>query len=415
MQDNKKRVFFKNTVMLYILTFSGYVFNFITVPYQTRILGPEAYGLLGFAQSCAVYIQLLLDFGFILSATGEVARHKDDPAKLSRIMSAVLACKLILGVLSLSVVIILCLTVTKFQQDVTLYIAYFVATFINALLPDFLYRGVEKMSSITYRTVSVKLFFTVAIFLLLKNRSQYYIIPILNGLGALGACIWTYWDVYHRIGARFVWVKWSYVWATLKHSSGYFWSRIASTVHGATNSVILGILYPVGNTLGYYTSAEKLMATARSALTPISDSLYPYMVKNRDYKLVKKILCYLMPLIILGCTVVWIFCEPFCVLLFGEEFRGSAPLLRLLLPVIVISLPTYIFGFPVLSPMGLERYANTSVIIGAVEHACVLGVLYLTGNLTATTICIATCITELLILLIRLLVVVKHRGKMRKS
>lgn len=415
MLGNNKRVFFKNTVMLYILTFSGYVFNFITVPYQTRILGPEAYGLLGFAQSCAIYIQLVLDFGFVLSATEDVSRHRDDPAALSRIMSAVLACKLLLGAVSLAVVVILCSTVSRFRQDPALYIAYFVSTFINSLLPDFLYRGVEKMSAITYRAVSVKLFFTVAIFLVLKNRDQYYVVPILNALGALGACVWTYWDVYHRIGAKFVRVKWQEAWATLKRSSGYFWSRIASTVYGATNSVIVGILYPTGSTLGYYTSAEKLMSTARSAFSPIADSLYPYMVKNRDYKLVKKMLCLLMPPILLGCAAVWIFAEPFCVLLFGEEFRETAPLLRLLMPVIAISLPTYIFGFPILSPLGLAKYANISVIIGAIVHACMLCTLYLTGYLTVQSICIATCITEFLILTIRISVVVKNRRKLREG
>lgn len=409
---NKKGNLFKNTVMLYILTFSGYVFNFITMPYQTRVLGPEVFGVLGFAQACAVYVQLFLDFGFLLSSTEDIANCRDDKQQMSRILSAVTVCKLGLGAVALAVVIAICVFVPTFRKDALLYLLFFASTFINALLPDFLYRGIEKMSAITVRAVSVKAFFTVAIFIFLRDAGDYYVVPLFNTLGAVGACIWTYFDVYKRIGVRFTAVERSFIWKTFKRSSGYFWSRIATTVYGATNAVIIKMLYPQGPTMGLYSSSEKLMTTARSAFTPISDSLYPYMVKNRDYKLVKKILTVLVPLIVLGCAGVWLLAEPFCAFIFGEEFRGAAPYLRLLLPIVAISLPTYVFGFPMLSPLGVAKWANISVVVGAVLHALQLGVLALAGLLTAKAICIATCVTEAVILLIRVLVVVKNRHRL---
>ena len=110
--------------MLYILTFSGYVFNFITMPYQTRVLGPVVFGVLGFAQACAVYVQLFLDFGFLLSSTEDVANCRDDKQQMSRIMSAVTVCKLGLGVVAFAVVLALCLFVPKLREDITLYMLY---------------------------------------------------------------------------------------------------------------------------------------------------------------------------------------------------------------------------------------------------------------------------------------------------
>lgn len=211
----------------------------------------------------------------------------------------------------------------------------------------------------------------------------------------------------------FIAVDVKYILKTLKRSSGYFWSRIATSVYGATNSIIVGSVYPSGPVMGLYASADKLTSTARSAFSPIADSLYPYMVKNKDYKLVKKVLVFLMPIIILGCAVVFIFAEPFCVLLFGKDFVGSAPYLRFLLPIVAISLPNYIFGFPVLSPLGLAKYANVSVIIGAICHLLQLSILYFTGALTVKTICIATCITEFIILSIRVAVVIKSSKRLK--
>ncbi len=410
--DKSKNALMKNTVMLYILTFSNYIFGFITVPYQTRILSPEVFGIVSFAQAFSVYIQLVLDFGFILSATEDVAKNRDDKQKQSQILTAVIWCKLILGALSFIVVSVLCLSVEKFNLNALLFQLFFFATLLNSMLPDFLYRGNEKMSAITYRTVAVKAFFTLCVFIFLRDKNQSFVIPLLNALGAIGSCIWTYYDVYHRLGVRFVKVSVSYVVETMKRSAGFFVSRIASTVYGAANTLILGFWFPEGSALlGYYTGAEKLVTTAKSAFSPIADSLYPYMVKNKNYKLVKKIMLVIMPVVFVGCVVLWIIAEPFCKIFLGEEYAASADILRVFIPVIFITLPNYLLGFPVLSPMGLAKYANISVVAGAVVHAVLLLILFVSGAMDAKTVGIATCITEIIILLFRVTVVVIHKRK----
>lgn len=402
----RRSTLLENTVMLYIMTFSTHFLSLVTVPYQTRVLGPDIYGKIGFAQAFTTYIQLFLDFGFILSATQDVAEKSDDKKALSRILTAVFYCKLILGVVSLGIVIILCASVTKFREDVLLYILFYIYILVNSFLPDYLYRGLEKMSAITFRTVGIKLFFTVAIFVFLRSEEQYYVIPILNTLGVIAACIWAYWDLWRRFEVTFTKVQFSYVWKTLVQSSGYFLSRIASTIYSATNTVIIGFLYP-GVQLGYYSSAEKLMTTAQSACSPIADSLYPYMVRNKDFKLIKKIMLVFMPVIVMGCIVVGIWAEPLCAIMFGEEFRASGEFLRYLLPVIVMTLPIYVLGFPTLSPLGIAKYANISVIAGALVHIIMLALLFSFEALTIQSICISTCITQLLILVIRLVVIIK--------
>lgn len=402
-----KKDLLKNTVMLYIMTFSTYLFNIIIIPYQTRVLGPEIWGNLGFIQSFLVYFQLVLDFGFLLSGTASVAQNRFNEKRLSEIFTAIMICKLILGILCLGVLLVLCFTVNRFYQDIILYLLFFMSVFINSLLPDYLYRGLEKMATITYRTVAIKLFFTICIVILLKEKSQYYIIPILNLCGSLGACIWVYLDLTRTLNIRFVRVKTPFIYETMRNSSEYFLSRIATTVYGASNTFILRFLYPTGYTLGYYISSEKLVSTARSAISPIADSLYPYMINSKDYNVIKRILIVLMPVITLGCFIIGVFAEPFCAWFFGEEFRESGRILQLLLPIIVMTLPTYLCGFPALSPLGMAKYANFSVVVGAIIQILQLLLLLLIGKLTVETVCIATCLTEFVVLLIRIYAVRK--------
>jgi O-antigen/teichoic acid export membrane protein len=410
MESKKKNsTLLNNTIFLYILTFSNYFFNFITIPYQTRILGPEYYGKLGFALAFATYFQLILDFGFILSATAEVSKNRNDKYKLSKIMTSVVVAKILLICVSFLILIILIMTVPILKEDYLLFILFFVFAAINSLLPDYLYRGLETMKVITYRTVIVKLFFTIMIFVLLKEKSQYYYVPILNIVGSVGALIIVYAHVFKKLKIRFIYVEFCYIWETIKNSSFYFYSRIATSIYDATNTFILGFIYPIGNVVGYFTSANNLVKTARSAFSPIADSFYPYMIKNKNFRLIGKVLGIGMPIIIGGCIFIGIFADYICVLLFGEEFRDAATILRLLLPLIVLAFPNYLLGFPTLSPLGLAKYANISTIFGAVLQICGIIILFLVELLNVYTICILTSITELFVLSIRLWAIFKWR------
>ena len=407
---------FSNTLMLYILTFSNYFFNFITVPYQTRILGPVRYGNLGFATSMMVYFQLILDFGFLLSATEEVAKNQKDKKKLGSILTEVSICKVFLMLLCFVALMLMCSNVDRLKSDPLLFILYFISVAINSFIPDFLYRGLEEMKAITVRSVLIKMFFTIMIFILLKEPEQYHIVPLMNLIGNLGAVIGVYIHLKKKMGIRFEKVSISQVLNTFKKSSTFFYSRIASTVYSATNTFILGFLYGESSPIvGYFSTADKLITTGKQAITPVTDSLYPYMVSHKDFKLAKKLLLIGTPVLTAGCIFWAVFAEPICVILFGEAFRESSQYLRLLVPIVWCAFPGMMFGFPILSPMGLSKYANISNIIGAIVQIVLLVIIYLCGMLDATSICIATCITEVLTVSFRVLVVWFNRDRLRIS
>ena len=174
------------------------------------------------------------------------------------------------------------------------------------------------------------------------------------------------------------------------------------------DTFILGFVYPTGNTLGLYSTSDKLILTAKNAVTPISDSIYPYMVKNKDFKLIKKILLCIMPIIIIGCIIVGIFACPLCSILFGKEFYNTGIILRYMLPLVVLALPSYLLGFPSLSPLGLSKYANYTVIWGAILQIISIVILYLFKIINVYTICYATIITEAFILLARIVIILKR-------
>lgn len=400
----------KNALMLYVLTASNFIFGVVTVPYQTRILGPEYYGLIGLATALTMYIQLVLDFGFMLTATKRVAENSESRFCLSKIFTCVCLSKSFLAILCLCILVVIGIYSEILQENCYLFFLYFLWAVTTSFLPDFVYRGLQDMQLITYRTVAIRALFTILVFLFLNDKNDIIFVPLFNWVGSLGALVWSLLDINYRYGIKICNVAITEIVDMLKQSFMYFVSRIASTVYGATNIIVLNYFFVDGVVLGYYTSAEKVVNLARAGASPIADSIYPYMVKNNDFKLVKKLLKVFMPIIILGALILYVYAVDICMFVFGDLYAETGKVLRYMIPMIIMVLPIYVLGFPTMTPLGLERDANLSVVIGAIIQSLGLVGLCCTNELNIKSICYATCFSEFSVLVYR---VVKIYEKIR--
>ena len=88
----------RNTFMLYLMNIAKMVFPLLTLPYLTRVMSTPAYGVVTYVKAVMQYMQLLLAFGFSLSATKEIVGANLDREKLSRILGDVQVAKLLLTI-----------------------------------------------------------------------------------------------------------------------------------------------------------------------------------------------------------------------------------------------------------------------------------------------------------------------------
>lgn len=68
----------KNALSLLTVQIAKYILPLVSIPYLARILGPQEWGLVIFAQVSAQWFEMILDYGFNLSATREIARNRDN-------------------------------------------------------------------------------------------------------------------------------------------------------------------------------------------------------------------------------------------------------------------------------------------------------------------------------------------------
>ena len=76
--NNKVSNVVNNTAMLYIMSIAKLIFPLLTFPYLTRVLSEDAYGFVSYTKTCMNYMQLIIDFGFILSSVKDIVNANGD-------------------------------------------------------------------------------------------------------------------------------------------------------------------------------------------------------------------------------------------------------------------------------------------------------------------------------------------------
>lgn len=404
--DDKKRLL-SNFFSLSVLQGANYLLPLITLPYLVRVLGPEKFGLVAFAQAFIQYFVILTDYGFNLSATREISIHRENKQKVSEIFTSVLIIKFVLMVLSLILLCAVVFSFSKFKSDWQIYFLTFGMVFGQVLFPVWLFQGMERMKYIAFLNIGSKLLFTILIFIVIKKASDYIYVPLINSCGFILAGIFGQYLAFRNFRIRLHLPAINCLSTHFKDSTQFFLSRASVSIFTSSNAFFLG-LFTNNAVVGHYSVAEKLYMAFQGIYQPLTNTIYPYMAKYRNIPLYKKIFKYSLLLNSISCILLFVFSRQLVTLLFGSDFRQSVLVLRIFSAALFLVVPAILLGYPFLAALGFARYANGSVIAGSLFHLVVLVILsqlYISAALVATLVLITTGI----ILVLRVYGVWKHK------
>ena len=365
-----RRGFIHNVIALYGVQACTYALPLLTFPYLAHVLGPTGWGVVVFAQAIGDVIASIVEYGFDISASRETSRHRDDPARLSELISGVLGAKILLAAV--------CIAGAIFSRRFTHHVAPSLALFwastiwgvcqgINML---WYFQGLERMKLASALEISGKVMATLSIFVLVHKPEDGWKVMAAQCVGCVVSHGITVVLAYREVGFRRPTP--SSVWSSLRLGGSMFLFRAVQSLSGSVNRLVLGAVAPLA-ALGEFAGAERLTRVFQQGMWPVNQALYPRLIKQvetdprRAMKTVRLSLLLLGGLgLIFGAMI--FFTAPLMVrFVLGPDFAESIPVLRVFaLWIPMIALSTVVI-FQLLLPNHLDSQFNfVNLTAGAV-------------------------------------------------
>ncbi|MEY8589114.1 flippase [Phocaeicola sartorii] len=350
---------------------SQLLFPLITFPYASRIMMADGIGQVNFFQSIISYISLFTCLGIPMYAIREVAKVRHNPEKMTRITVEILLLHAFLTLLGYMAVAVICLTVTKVQTDIPLFLLLSATIFFTAIGCEWFYQGIEDFKYVAVRGLLVKLLSVVLLFLLVKTKEDILWYGAYTVLGVLGGNIFNFIRLRKYLHRDVINVRALHPLKHLKPALHVFALNVVISIYLQLNNVLLGFMKDA-EAVGYFTAATKIMMITMSISSSLGAVIMPrtsnLIAEGRmdEFRiLIQKsydfVLALAMPL-----TVGLIFTSPSVILLLSGKGFAPAVLTSQIVAfnILMVGL-SGVMGIQVLYPLGKINIVILCTLIGA--------------------------------------------------
>ena len=368
-----RSAFVHNVIALYGVQACTYALPLLTFPYLAHVLGPSGWGVVVFAQAIGVVIASVVEYGFDISASRETSRQRNEPRRLSALVSGVLGAKSLLAVV--------CIAGALFSRHFTHRVAPSLALFwastiwgvcqgINML---WFFQGLERMRLASALEIGGKVLATLSIFVLVRKPDDGWKVMAAQCVGCVVSHGVTVVLAYREVG--FQWPTLSSVWSALRLGGSMFVFRVVQGLSGSANRLVLGSVAPVA-ALGEYAGAERITRVFQQGMWPVNQALYPklaHQAQNNPTGAMRTVRLSLLSLGSVGLVfaVGIFFGAPLMVrLVLGSDFNDAVPVLQVFALWIPLTALVTVLTFQVLLPNQLDHPFNfvnlTAGLVGIV-------------------------------------------------
>lgn len=347
---------------LSILQLLSYAFPFITMPYLARVLGVDGFGKIAFAGAIMIWFITIADWGFNFTATRDIANNKDNKQRVSEIFSSVLWARCLMMLLSLIILVILVVMIPKLRENALLLFITFLTVPGHILFPDWFFQALERMKYITLFNFLSKVLFTLAVFVFIREPSDYILQPLFTSLGFIVAGLISMYMIVCRWKIRIVALSFSDIIKTIKDSFDVFLNNLLPNLYNAFSTVLLGFFGGDASN-GILDAGTKFVTIAQQLLLTLSRAFFPFLSRRGDkHYIFERINILLSSLISLFLFIT----APLLIrIFFTPEFKDAVTVLRILSVSIFFLSLNNVYGTNYMILRGYEKQLRNITIISS--------------------------------------------------
>lgn len=368
-----------NFIMNAILQISAFIFPLITFPYVSRILGPSGTGNVSFATSIVTYFALFAQLGIPTYGIRATARVRDDKELLSKTVQEIFIINAVMCVLAYFVFFVVLNLVPKMYNDKVLFIIISSTILFNSVGMDWLYKGLEKYTYITFVSIIFKFIALILMFVCVHHKNDYVIYGAISIFAASASNICNLVNIH-----KLIYIKPIFNYEFTKHFRPimiFFAMSCATTIYTNLDTVMLGFMKD-NVEVGYYNAAIKIKNVLLGVVTSLGTVLLPrasYYIENNMYSEFKRIAGKALNFVVLIsfplCLYFILFAKEGVLFLSGDAYTEAILPMQILMPTLIFIGLTNIMGIQMLIPLGKEKVVLYSEIAGAIVDLAINTVL----------------------------------------
>ncbi|MBD7947948.1 flippase [Psychrobacter communis] len=346
------KVLASNFGYLMLLQIAGYIFPLITIPYLARVIGVEGFGKIAFAAAVVVWFQTVADWGFKYTATRDVARNRDDLEKVSEIFSNVLWARIVLMLLSFTLLIIAIATIPYFKENQSILLITFLLVPGHILFPDWFFQAMERMRFITIFNLGSKALFTALVFVFIKEKTDFILQPLFITLGYAVSGLFSMYIVVAKWKVKILPPKPTAIYSTINSSTDVFINNIMPNLYNSFSIVLLGF-YGGSVSTGLLDAGSKFIGIFQQFITVISRVFFPFLSRRSEKH---NILVKINLSVSIAASVILFSLAPIIIkIFFTEEFYQAIPILQIMSVSIIFLSLSNVYGLNYLIIHGYEK------------------------------------------------------------
>jgi PST family polysaccharide transporter len=364
-----KNKFFRNIISLGFIQIVNFVFPLITVPYVSRVIGPEGYGAIGYATAFVSYFSLLINYGFELTGTRRISQ---DGTKLNTIVSEIFYSRLILFSFASIIFFVLAFISKAVEKEFFITTILFIGSFSNVLSPQYIYQGNQDLTIYSKLNFIKGLLNVLFVLLLIKNKSDYVILPILTVCFSFSINLILFLNAKRKYNIRLILIPFKRPFELLFEERTVFFSSLFISLYTTANVLIMG-QFVSPKELGFYTACQSLLLIVSSVISyPISVSMYPYIGSSfassfeKGLESVRRILPVIFYILLICCSFLFLLAPILIDIIFGTEYFPAKNILRILSFAPLLIAVSNVYGIQVMLNLNKDKMFFNVTISGSI-------------------------------------------------
>lgn len=402
---------FKNAIFKFLLSLFNIIVPILANSYVFKLLNKEQVGAITFSQTIYGYFLIFAGFGVYQYGLREISRVRDNKEKLSKVFTSLFTITIISNIV---VTILYLLFINTFiQGDSSTYVACLILTFSlfsNIFYTEWVNEALESYDFITIKTIIIKIFYVILLFIFVKSVNNFKEYLILLSLSTILNNIISYIYVKREIKFNF---KDILISPYLKPMLLVVILSNANVLYTQFDRLILGKISEVE--LAYYGVAQNVSSMVNTMLLTVVYVTIPRLSnylstkKHKEYlKLLKKISDIYFLLLFPTCIGMALLSKEIILLYTKPDYMPAVSMLMLFCIYAVIVGYEIILSNQIMYLHGKEKQQVKVIFIGGFINLILNFTLLKLNILDGNTAIITTLIAEGVVVIILKSYIVKH-------